>query len=212
MKIEHEICLALSLLSLPEQALIHELVNHRQALQPQIILSTAELLDHLNSHFAATYQLWPVIDALATKPLFFSATRLHPHFIKFFCFSHHQLSLDQLTLRIGLSSVLQGHLTAIQHAFDSKLIENLARLKTPMAKILYLYIEPGAKMQQFNFLEILAMFQIEHLSSYHRLDNLKQFILQPAIKEVKKLYFPSLTATYPTYNNLYLLLKFNQTL
>jgi hypothetical protein len=115
-------------------------------------------------------------------------------------------------LRIGLSSVLQEHLTAIQQAFDSKLIENLARLNTPMAKILYLYIEPGAKMQQFNLPEILAMFQIEHLSSYHRVDNLKQFILQPAIKEVKKLYFPSLTATYPTYNNLYLLLKFNQTL
>lgn len=212
MKIEHEICLALSQLTSAERALIHVLVDHPHALQPQIILSTAELLDHLNSHFAATYQLWPVIDALATKPLFFSATRLHPHFIKFFCFSHHQLSLDQLTLRIGLSSVLQGHLAEIQQAFNSKLIENLARLKTPTAKILYLYIEPGAKIQQFNIPEILAMFQIEHLSSYHRLDNLKQFILQPAIKEVKKLYFPSLTATYPTYNNLYLLLKFNQTL
>ena len=212
MKIEHEICLALSQLSSAEQALIHKLVIHPHALQPQIVLSTAELMVNLTNHFAATYQLWPVIDSLATKPLFFSASRLHPHFIKFFCFSHHQLSLDQLTLRIGLSSVLQGHLTAIQHAFDSKLIENLARLKTPMAKILYLYIEPGAKIQQFNIPEILAMFQIEHLSSYHRLDNLKQFILQPAIKEVKKLYFPSLTATYPTYNNLYLLLKFNQTL
>lgn len=212
MKIEHEICLALSQLTSAERALIHVLVDHPHALQPQIILSTAELLDHLNSHFAATYQLWPVIDALATKPLFFCATRLHPHFIKFFCFSHHQLSLDQLTLRIGLSSVLQGHLAEIQQAFNSKLIENLARLKTPTAKILYLYIEPGAKIQQFNIPEILAMFQIEHLSSYHRLDNLKQFILQPAIKEVKKLYFPSLTATYPTYNNLYLLLKFNQTL
>lgn len=212
MKIEHEICLALSQLSSAEQALIHKLVIHPHALQPQIILSTAELLDNLTNHFAATYQLWPVIDALATKPLFFSATRLHPHFIKFFCFSHHQLSLDQLTLRIGLSSVLQGHLAAIQQAFNGRLIENLARLNTPMAKILYLYIEPGAKMQQFNLPEILAMFQIEHLSSYHRVDNLKQFILQPAIKEVKKLYFPSLTATYPTYNNLYLLLKFNQTL
>lgn len=212
MKIEHEICLALSLLSLPEQALIHELVNHPQALQPQIVLSTAELLGNLNHQFAATYQLWPVIDSLATKPLFFSASRLHPHFIKFFCLSHHQLSLDQLTLRIGLSSVLQGHLAEIQQAFNSKLIENLAHLKTPTAKILYLYIDRGAKIQQFNIPEILAMFQIEHLSSYHRLDNLKQFILQPAIKEVKKLYFPSLTATYPTYNNLYLLLKFNQTL
>lgn len=198
MKIEHEICLALSLLSLPEQALIHKLVAHPHALQPQIVLSTAELLDNLNSHFAATYQLWPVIDALATKPLFFSASRLHPHFIKFFCFSHHQLSLDQLTLRIGLSSVLQGHLTAIQQAFDSKLIENLARLKTPMAKILYLYIEPSAKMQQFNLPEILAMFQIEHLSSYHRLDNLKQFILQPALRELKKQFFPGLTMSYPT--------------
>lgn len=212
MKIEHEICLALSQLSSAERALIHVLVDHPHAFQPQIVLSTAELMVNLTNHFAATYQLWPVIDSLATKPLFFSASRLHPHFIKFFCLSHHQLSLDQLTLRIGLSSVLQEHLTAIQQAFDSKLIENLARLNTPMAKILYLYIEPGAKMQQFNLPEILAMFQIEHLSSYHRLDNLKQFILQPAIKEVKKLYFPSLTATYPTYNNLYLLLKFNQTL
>jgi hypothetical protein len=198
MKIEHEICLALSQLSSAEQALIHKLVAHPHALQPQIVLSTAELLDNLNSHFAATYQLWPVIDALATKPLFFSASRLHPHFIKFFCLSHHQLSLDQLTLRIGLSSVLQGHLTAIQQAFDSKLIENLARLKTPMAKILYLYIEPGAKMQQFNLPEILAMFQIEHLSSYHRLDNLKQFILQPALRELKKQFFPGLTMSYPT--------------
>lgn len=198
MKIEHEICLALSQLSSAEQALIHKLVAHPHALQPQIVLSTAELLDNLNSHFAATYQLWPVIDALATKPLFFSASRLHPHFIKFFCFSHHQLSLDQLTLRIGLSSVLQGHLTAIQQAFDSKLIENLARLKTPMAKILYLYIEPSAKMQQFNLPEILAMFQIEHLSSYHRLDNLKQFILQPALRELKKQFFPGLTMSYPT--------------
>lgn len=212
MKIEHEICLALSQLSSAERALIHKLVIHPHAFQPQIVLSTAELMVNLTNHFAATYQLWPVIDSLATKPLFFSATRLHPHFIKFFCFSHHQLSLDQLTLRIGLSSVLQGHLAEIQQAFNSKLIENLARLKTPTAKILYLYIEPGAKIQQFNIPEILAMFQIEHLSSYHRLDNLKQFILQPAIKEVKKLYFPSLTATYPTYNNLYLLLKFNQTL
>jgi hypothetical protein len=198
MKIEHEICLALSLLSLPEQALIHELVNHPHALQPQIVLSTAELMVNLTNHFAATYQLWPVIDSLATKPLFFSASRLHPHFIKFFCLSHHQLSLDQLTLRIGLSSVLQGHLTAMQQAFDSKLIENLACLKTPMAKILYLYIEPSAKMQQFNLPEILAMFQIEHLSSYHRLDNLKQFILQPALRELKKQFFPGLTMSYPT--------------
>lgn len=198
MKIEHEICLALSQLSSAEQALIHKLVAHPHALQPQIVLSTAELLDHLNSHFAATYQLWPVIDSLATKPLFFSASRLHPHFIKFFCLSHHQLSLDQLTLRIGLSSVLQGHLTAMQQAFDSKLIENLACLKTPMAKILYLYIEPSAKMQQFNLPEILAMFQIEHLSSYHRLDNLKQFILQPALRELKKQFFPGLTMSYPT--------------
>ena len=198
MKIEHEICLALSQLSSAERALIHVLVDHPHALQPQIVLSTAELLDNLTNHFAATYQLWPVIDALATKPLFFSASRLHPHFIKFFCLSHHQLSLDQLTLRIGLSSVLQGHLTAIQQAFDSKLIENLARLKTPMAKILYLYIEPSAKMQQFNLPEILAMFQIEHLSSYHRLDNLKQFILQPALRELKKQFFPGLTMSYPT--------------
>lgn len=198
MKIEHEICLALSQLSSAEQALIHKLVAHPHALQPQIVLSTAELLDNLNSHFAATYQLWPVIDALATKPLFFSASRLHPHFIKFFCLSHHQLSLDQLTLRIGLSSVLQGHLAAIQQAFNSRLIENLARLKTPMAKILYLYIEPGAKIQQFNITEILAMFQIEHLSSYHRLDNLKQFILQPALRELKKQFFPGLTMSYPT--------------
>lgn len=198
MKIEHEICLALSQLTSAERALIHVLVDHPHALQPQIILSTAELLDHLNSHFAATYQLWPVIDALATKPLFFCATRLHPHFIKFFCFSHHQLSLDQLTLRIGLSSVLQGHLAEIQQAFNSKLIENLAHLKTPTAKILYLYIDRGAKIQQFNIPEILAMFQIEHLSSYHRLDNLKQFILQPAIRELKKQFFPGLTMSYPT--------------
>lgn len=198
MKIEHEICLALSQLSSAEQALIHKLVIHPHALQPQIVLSTAELMVNLTNHFAATYQLWPVIDSLATKPLFFSASRLHPHFIKFFCLSHHQLSLDQLTLRIGLSSVLQGHLTAIQHAFDSRLTENLARLKTPMAKILYLYIEPSAKMQQFNLPEILAMFQIEHLSSYHRLDNLKQFILQPALRELKKQFFPGLTMSYPT--------------
>lgn len=198
MKIEHEICLALSQLSSAEQALIHKLVIHPHALQPQIVLSTAELMVNLTNHFAATYQLWPVIDSLATKPLFFSASRLHPHFIKFFCLSHHQLSLDQLTLRIGLSSVLQGHLTAMQQAFDSKLIENLACLKTPMAKILYLYIEPSAKMQQFNLPEILAMFQIEHLSSYHRLDNLKQFILQPALRELKKQFFPGLTMSYPT--------------
>ena len=209
MKIEHEICLALSQLSSAEQALIHELVAHPHALQPQIILSTAELLDNLTNHFAATYQLWPVIDALATKPLFFSATRLHPHFIKFFCFSHHQLSLDQLTLRIGLSSVLQGHLAAIQQAFNGRLIENLARLNTPMAKILYLYIEPGAKMQQFNLPEILAMFQIEHLNSYHRLDNLKQFILQPAILELKKQFFHELTGSYPSQEKPIFTLRFN---
>ncbi len=209
MKIEHEICLALSQLSFAEQALIHELVAHRHALQPQIILSTAELLDQLNSHFAGTYQLWPVIDALATKPLFFSASRLHPHFIKFFCFGHHQLSLDQLTLRIGLSSVLQGHLTDIQQAFNSKLIEHLARLKTPMAKILYLYMTPQVQVQQFTVAEILTMFQIEHLSSYHRLDNLKQFILQPAVRELKKLFFPNLIVTYPTQTQPVFNLKLN---
>ena len=209
MKIEHEICLALSQLSSAEQALIHKLVIHPHALQPQIVLSTAELMVNLTNHFAATYQLWPVIDSLATKPLFFSASRLHPHFIKFFCLSHHQLSLDQLTLRIGLSSVLQEHLTAIQQAFDSKLIENLARLNTPMAKILYLYIEPGAKMQQFNLPEILAMFQIEHLNSYHRLDNLKQFILQPAILELKKQFFHELTGSYPSQEKPIFTLRFN---
>lgn len=53
-------------------------------------------------------------------------------------------------------------------------------------------------MQQFNLPEILAMFQIEHLNSYHRLDNLKQFILQPAIRELKKQFFPGLTMSYPT--------------
>lgn len=209
MNIEYEICLALSQLSSAEQTLIHELVNHPHALQPQIILSPADLLDNLNHQFAVTYQLWPVIDALATKPLFFTATRLHPHFIKFFCFSHHQLSLDQLTLRIGLSSVLQGHLAAIQQAFNGRLIENLARLKTPMAKILYLYIEPSAKMQQFNLPEILAMFQIEHLNSYHRLDNLKQFILQPAMRELKKQFFPELTGSYPSSEKPIFTLQFN---
>lgn len=209
MKIEHEICLALSQLSSAEQALIHKLVIHPHALQPQIVLSTAELLDHLNSHFAGTYQLWPVIDALATKPLFFSASRLHPHFIKFFCFGHHQLSLDQLTLRIGLSSVLQGHLAEIQQAFNNKLIENLAWLNTPVAKILYLYLEPGAQVQQFSLPDILTMFQIEHLNSYHRLDNLKQFILQPAMRELKKQFFPDLEVNYPNQAQPIVLLQFN---
>lgn len=209
MNIEYEICLALSQLSSAEQALIHELVDYPHALQPQIILSTAELLDNLNNQFAATYQLWPVIDSLATKPLFFSATRLHPHFIKFFCFSHHQLSLDQLTLRIGLSSVLQGHLAGIQQAFDHGLIRNLAWLKTPMAKILYLYLEPETKVQEFNLPEVLSMFQIEHLSSYHRLDNLKQFILQPAICELKKQFFSGLMVNYPTESQPTFTLQFN---
>lgn len=209
MNIEYEICLALSQLSSVEQALIYELVDHSHALQPQIILSTVELLDNLNNQFAATYQLWRVIDSLATKPLFFSATRLHPHFIKFFCLSHHQLSLDQLTLRIGLSSVLQGHLAGIQQAFDHGLIRNLARLKTPMAKLLYLYLEPETKGQQFNLPEVLRIFQIEHLNSYHRMDNLKQFILQPAIRELKKHFFPTLTVNYPTESQPIFTLLFN---
>ena len=186
---ETDILLSLSQLSHPEILFIHWLLlkSNGSNNNDLIWINHYELVARTGVN--STHELITMLRKLNTEILYVQLPRIRPRSLKFFCLGHLQLTSDQY-MYASLGAVLSHHHGIIFRMMENGIISQLATFSSTTVKLIFLLLK------QYGCLKIptsqfLCLIGIEHLNAYRRNDNLKQNILNPAITELKRNYFPN---------------------
>lgn len=186
---ETDILLALSQLNPPEILFIHWLLIQSTGSNnnDSIWINHDELVAYTG--VKSTHALITMLRKLSTEILYVRLPRIRPRSIKFFCLGHLQLTSDE-HVYVSLGMVLRDHHGIIFRLMENGIITQLATFSSTTTKLIFLLLKQYGQLK-VPVSQFLCLMGIEHLSAYHRNDNLRQNILNPAVAELKKSCFPN---------------------